>query len=145
MAITGLMKLPFVRCAASVKVGSQSVFAARSLNATVDAGMSAHPQKQLNLNCIVRYVTGRTVMTASLAAKGAVFIALAAQAVAGDTNFAEDSDPYGDHAFGAVTVAGEKLLWQIDLYDEHYEYGSPVPSDLQQTRRVLTIMFPYDD
>lgn len=92
----------------------------------------------------IPHVMGRTVMTASVAEKGPEFIALAAQAVAGDTDFTEDSDPYGDHSFGAVTVAGEKVLWKFDLYDEHYEYGSPEPTDLQQTRRVLTIMFPCD-
>ena len=35
-------------------------------------------------------------------------------------------------------------LAAVRTYDERYEYGSPEPTDLEKTRRVLTILFPED-
>ena len=66
------------------------------------------------------------------------------QAVKLFNTFSEDNDPHGEHDFGAfeVTVANVTypMFWKIDLYDRSYAYGSEAPSDLTQTRRVLTIM-----
>ena len=59
-------------------------------------------------------------------------------------NFAEGDDPYGEHDFGAFNHNGQKVYWKIDYYDVNYEYGSEDPSDLNQTRRVLTIMLAQE-
>jgi Protein of unknown function (DUF3768) len=55
-------------------------------------------------------------------------------------DFTEGNDPHGERDFGSVELNEEKYLWKIDYYDLSYDYGSEDPSDLAQTRRVLTIM-----
>lgn len=55
--------------------------------------------------------------------------------------FDDANDPYGEHDFGAFDVEDVgKIFWKIDLYDVDYRYGSEDPTDLTQTRRVLTVM-----
>lgn len=54
--------------------------------------------------------------------------------------FTEDSDPYGEHDFGALTYCGHKLFWKIDYYDASLKAGSPDPADPNVTTRVMTIM-----
>jgi len=54
--------------------------------------------------------------------------------------FTEDNDPYGTHEFGSFEFAGKTCFWKIDLYDADLQFGSPDPTDLSQTRRVLTIL-----
>lgn len=56
-------------------------------------------------------------------------------------DFTEDNDPYGEHDFGAIEhpEAGT-VLWKITYYDPSFSTASPDPSDITQTRRVLTVM-----
>ena len=52
--------------------------------------------------------------------------------------FTEDNDPYGEHDFGSLTVAGQKVFWKIDYYDEDLKHWcDPLDPDCN---RVLTIM-----
>ena len=54
------------------------------------------------------------------------------------TDFNEDNDPYGEHDFGSLEVAGERIFWKIDYYDEDLKnWCDPLSPDC---RRVLTIM-----
>lgn len=53
--------------------------------------------------------------------------------------FTQDNDPYGEHDFGMIEHQGQKFFWKFDYYDRNMEFGSPEPSDAQQTTRVLTI------
>lgn len=54
------------------------------------------------------------------------------------TDFNEDNDPYGEHDFGSLEVAGQKIFWKIDYYDENLsKWCDPLDPDCQ---RVLTIM-----
>ena len=54
------------------------------------------------------------------------------------TDFDEDNDPYGEHDFGSLKVAGEKIFWKIDYYDEDLKnWCDPLDPDCN---RVLTIM-----
>ena len=55
-------------------------------------------------------------------------------------NFSEDNDPYGEHDFGSFTIEGNKFFWKIDYYDNEYKFGSEVPWDETNTKRVLTVM-----
>lgn len=87
---------------------------------------------------------GTVVVTAGIRARGRDFETAAYVAVAKDTAFTEDNDPWGDHGFGVVTVKGERLYWKIDLYDRALEYGSPEPTDPAKTHRILTILFPSE-
>ena len=53
-------------------------------------------------------------------------------------DFTEDNDPYGEHDFGSLTVAGNKVFWKIDYYQsENDTWCDPLDSEC---RRVLTIM-----
>ena len=54
--------------------------------------------------------------------------------------FSEDNDPHGEHDFGFFTYRDNKIFWKIDYYDTSYEYASEDPSNLDKTRRVLTVM-----
>ena len=87
---------------------------------------------------------GTVVVTSSVRGRGRNFETAAYLAVAKDTAFTEDNDPWGDHGFGVVEVMGDKLFWKIDLYDRALEYGSPEPTDPVRTHRVLTILFPSE-
>ena len=62
------------------------------------------------------------------------------QVVQAFDTFTEDNDPYGTHEFGAFDFQSETCFWKIDLYDSDLQFGSPDPTDLFQTRRVMTIM-----
>ena len=54
------------------------------------------------------------------------------------SKFTEDNDPYGEHDFGSLVVAGEKVFWKIDYYDENLsKWCDPLSPDCN---RVLTIM-----
>ena len=59
-------------------------------------------------------------------------------------DFTEDNDPHGTHEMGFMEVMGRKVWFKIDLYDETFQYGTPAPTDLSKTRRVLTILLPSD-
>lgn len=56
------------------------------------------------------------------------------------TTFDTGNDPYHEHDFGAVDVAGERFFFKIDAYDRAMEAGSPDPTDPAVTSRVMTIM-----
>lgn len=62
------------------------------------------------------------------------------EAVETFSTFNRDNDPHREHDFGRVLVDNVACFWKIDCYDLNYEYGSEVPWDPAQTRRVLTIM-----
>jgi hypothetical protein len=61
------------------------------------------------------------------------------QKVRGFDQFTEDNDPYGEHDFGGFEFEGSRIFWKFDYYDGNTEWGSPDPSDPEQTTRVLTI------
>ena len=54
------------------------------------------------------------------------------------TEFNEDNDPYGEHDFGSLKVARQRVFWKIDYYDENLsKWCDPLDPDCN---RVLTIM-----
>ncbi|AUR22549.1 DUF3768 domain-containing protein [Phaeobacter inhibens] len=93
-------------------------------------------------------IAGQIVMTQAVAALSPAWIARMMQAIQHFDEFTEDNDPYGDHCFGAVeiTIGDEtKTIWfKIDLYDWNLEYGAEDPTDLEKTKRVMTVLFPSD-
>lgn len=58
--------------------------------------------------------------------------------------FDEGNDPYGEHDYGTVQIAGKTYVWKIDTYDLRLKYMSPDPSDPAVTRRCLTILLPSE-
>ena len=63
-------------------------------------------------------------------------------------DFAEDNDPHREHDFGAFEIedggATYRLFWKVDLYSNDLRGGSPEPSDLRVTTRVLTVMLAHE-
>ena len=88
--------------------------------------------------------SGRWVYTAAINAEGPTFLEACVKAVGEYSDFTEDNDPYGTHEMGFMIVQGKTVWWKIDLFDQAYNMGSPNPSALVDTRRVLTILFPDD-
>jgi hypothetical protein len=87
---------------------------------------------------IAKKRAGRTVPTRGIAGRADTNAII--DQVRQFTAFAEDNDPYGEHDFGAIDHAGEKIFWKIDYYDLDLQCGSEDPSDQAVTARVLTIM-----
>ena len=84
--------------------------------------------------------TNRVVITSGVQALGPELSGFALAQVVKYTAFNDDNDPFGEHDFGSLEVAGHKLFWKIDLYDKSMENASPDPSNPEVTTRILTIM-----
>jgi len=95
---------------------------------------------QLNDNLRRDWVGGRVAWTAGIEQLGIGTILAIFDAVNEFKAFTLDNDPYGEHDFGAVEIAGHRVFWKIDYYDKALDYGSPDPADPGVTTRVLTIM-----
>jgi Protein of unknown function (DUF3768) len=80
-------------------------------------------------------VATRGIATLELLTKATIFAA-----VQSFDSFTPDNDPYGEHDFGLLEVAGERVMFKIDYYDRAMAGHSPDASDPAVTRRVLTIM-----
>lgn len=79
------------------------------------------------------YMATRGIMSLDEVTISEIFVA-----VQDFSKFTEDNDPYGEHDFGLVQVAGNKVFWKIDYYDESLGYWcDPLSPDCH---RVLTIM-----
>ena len=79
------------------------------------------------------YVATRGILALDQEVVSDIFIA-----VQNFKDYDEDKDPYGEHDFGLVRVAGNKVFWKIDYYDESLGYWcDPLSPDCH---RVLTIM-----
>ncbi|ACS38036.1 DUF3768 domain-containing protein [Methylorubrum extorquens] len=91
------------------------------------------------LNDILRHTLsgGTLVLTAGVITLGRERQQVILDAVAAFDRFDSDNDP---HDFGAVEVAGKRVLWKIDYHDHSGRYASPDLADTSVTRRVLTVM-----
>jgi hypothetical protein len=83
---------------------------------------------------------GRLMLTNGVIAMGPEAQEGIVEALRRYDDFDADNDPYGEHDFGLIVVAGNELLFKIDYYDLDLTYRSPDPSDPKVTTRVLTIM-----
>jgi hypothetical protein len=83
---------------------------------------------------------GQWVLTAGVSEQGRDFANLAIQAVRTFEAFTPDNDPYGEHDFGSLNLAGQVLFWKIDYFDRDLEHGSEDPADPAVTRRLITVM-----
>ena len=96
--------------------------------------------RELNDRLRIDHVGGLMVLTPGVRALPSRDQSNAIVAIRAFHAFTEDNDPNEEHDFGAVTVAGQQMIWKIDYYDKRVEFGSPDPSDPDLTTRVLTIM-----
>jgi hypothetical protein len=80
-------------------------------------------------------VVTRGIAALEVDAKASIFAA-----VQTFDRFTTDNDPHGEHDFGLIEIAGERIMFKIDYYDRSMTGHSPDESDPNVTRRVLTIM-----
>ncbi|RYG57453.1 MAG: DUF3768 domain-containing protein [Alphaproteobacteria bacterium] len=83
---------------------------------------------------------GRVLITQGINNESLIFAVKARAAVARDTTFSPDNDPYAEHDFGSVAVDGKQIFWKIDYYDADLHFAAEDPSNPDITQRVLTIM-----
>ena len=79
-------------------------------------------------------------ITRGVIALGGKQQAIILDAIAAFDGFSPEDDPYGEHDFGALTIAGTRILFKIDYFDRGLSGHSPDPADPSVTMRVLTIM-----
>lgn len=96
--------------------------------------------RKLNDSFRTTMVGGRWVLTQGVQQLGPATLSAIVEQVRQFDAFTGDNDPYGEHDFGSVEIAGHSIFWKIDCYDKALEYGSPDPADPNVTARVLTIM-----
>jgi hypothetical protein len=83
---------------------------------------------------------GTAVITPGVAALGGDVVQDILRAVASYDDFSPGNDPYGEHDFGALEIAGERIFWKIDYYDKALNAHSPDAADPTVTQRVITVM-----
>lgn len=83
---------------------------------------------------------GTLVLTAGIIALDRECQQAIVDAVAAFDRFEADNDLYGEHDFGAVEAAGERIFFKIDDYDRSLTRASSDPADASATARVITIM-----
>ncbi len=86
------------------------------------------------------FTGGQIMLTHGIQSLGGDAVAAILSKVRSFNRFNEDNDPYGEHDFGAVDHAGNKVIWKIAYYDPTLTSGSDDPADPVKTARVLTIM-----
>lgn len=108
-------------------------------NEAASAQRRAHI-RHLNDQLRMLFAGGMVMITAGVRGLPSDEFALAIRKVCRFADFSPDNDPYGEHDFGSVEMAGRRLFWKIDAYDKSLEAGSPDRADPTVTTRVLTIM-----
>jgi hypothetical protein len=83
---------------------------------------------------------GTAAITRGVAALGEDVVQDILRAVASYDDFSPRNDPYGEHDFGALEIAGERIFWKIDYYDKTLNAHSRDAADPSVTERVITIM-----
>src|SRR3954465_9997483 len=87
---------------------------------------------------------GTVHLTSGVWERGTAFVAEAVRLVQSFKDFTPENDPDGEHDFGSVAVAGQRIFWKIDYYDAAMEWGSEDPANPDKTTRVLTIMLAQE-
>ena len=83
---------------------------------------------------------GVVVVTRGIAALSGPVQAAIIAAVRRFDDFSVANDPYGEHDFGLIEVAGQRVMFKIDYYDPSLCGHFADPADPMVTRRVLTIL-----
>lgn len=119
----------------------------RDANPAADAaGSFVRAARVRTLNDAFRtsFVGGTVMMTAGVAALPEIERRALLRSIRAFEAFDSYNDPHGEHDFGAIDQDGARYYWKIEYYDIDLSAGSPDPSDPQQTRRVLTVMYAED-
>lgn len=89
---------------------------------------------------IGNFKNGSVVMTVGIHSLSDEWRAAIVDQISRFDNFSEDNDPHGEHDFGSLEVAGNKVFWKIDYFDLKLKWHSPDKANPDVTHRVLTIM-----
>ena len=100
--------------------------------------------RELNDQLRISHTGGTLVTTSGVLALGIYLNQAILIAIAAYDDFDEDSDPFGEHDFGLVEIAGQEVLFKIDYYDNDLRFHSPDPADPAVTRRIMTIFLPEE-
>jgi len=109
--------------------------------------MSENAARIAELNDLLRttFLTGKVVLTPGILTLKSEIREAALSAVREFTTFNKDNDPFGEHDFGSIDIAGAgPVFWKIDYYNPDLSGGSSDPSDPAKTMRVLTIMLALE-
>lgn len=87
---------------------------------------------------------GKIVFTQAIESEGLDFFLEALEKIRSFEDFDPDIDPFGTHEMGKIEVQGKNVWFKIDLYNTDYTFAPEDPTDLAQTRRILTVLFPTD-
>ena len=87
---------------------------------------------------------GTVVITPGIEELGPEAVADIFRTVQEFKEFSPESDPWGEHDFGAFDYGDERVFWKIDCYDRTRTTGSPNPANAGVTHRVLTIMLAFE-
>ena len=79
---------------------------------------------------------GQIVVTSGVAALAAPTVAAIFRAVQTFGDFTPDNDPYGEHDFALIEVAGERLMFKIDYYDRAMTGLSPDAARQKSVERI---------
>jgi hypothetical protein len=110
---------------------SMTVVPATAQSATI--ALLNDQARQSFLDCRVHITRGISSLTPSM-------VQQVLGAVRAFNRFDAGNDPYGEHDFGKVAVAGHDVFWRFDYYDLDLQMASLDPADPTITCRVLTIM-----
>ena len=102
-----------------------------------------HTKRIAELNDLCRKamgITGRLLQTEGINALPLLAQSAIREKVEMFNSFTPDSDPYGEHDFGALEHEGKRIFWKIDYYAPDLKHGSENPAAPKQTVRILTIM-----
>ncbi len=113
---------------------------AQSKQTSNDVDQRSSRIRRLNDRLRQTLIGGSVNITQGVEALGLMAVSTILYAVRQFDEFSVANDPYDEHDFGALTSAGQRILWKIDYYDALLESGSPDPANADVTTRVLTIM-----
>src|SRR3954452_8578363 len=74
-------------------------------------------------------IGGLVLYTPGVLALGLELLVLVEEAVTDFDDFSPENDPYGEHDFGTVLIAGHTVMFKIDYYDANREGHSSDPAD----------------
>ena len=97
----------------------------------------AHPDPQRCAAPAAAAGNGTIHVTSGIMAHGEPFVRAVVAELRRFNAFDRDNDPHGEHDFGALEVAGERIFFKIDYYDLAQTMHSPDPADPSVTWRVL--------
>jgi hypothetical protein len=83
---------------------------------------------------------GLWLVTSGVQALGPMFTWAALNTVFTYDDFTANSDPNGEHDFGAFEVEGTEVFWKFDYLERGTPWAAEDPADNPRTCRILTIM-----